>query len=80
MSMDPNSHAGGHFFVTGGTLRQDARCYVERKADRELRDALTRETGVPLSGLSMGMSGDFEVAIEEGATIVRVGSVIFGGR
>jgi uncharacterized pyridoxal phosphate-containing UPF0001 family protein len=38
------------------------------------------ETGTPLPGLSMGMSGDFEVAIEEGATIVRVGSVLFGAR
>jgi uncharacterized pyridoxal phosphate-containing UPF0001 family protein len=47
---------------------------------RELRDQLVRETGTPLTGLSMGMSGDFEVAIEEGATIVRVGSVIFGKR
>jgi hypothetical protein len=36
--------------------------------------------GVPLPELSMGMSGDFEVAIEEGATIVRVGAAIFGGR
>jgi uncharacterized pyridoxal phosphate-containing UPF0001 family protein len=33
-----------------------------------------------LTELSMGMSGDFEVAIEEGATIVRVGSAIFGRR
>jgi hypothetical protein len=33
-----------------------------------------------LSELSMGMSGDFEVAIEEGATIVRIGSAIFGRR
>jgi len=33
-----------------------------------------------LSELSMGMSGDFEVAIEEGATIVRVGTAIFGPR
>lgn len=47
---------------------------------RELRDLLVADTGVPLPGLSMGMSGDYEVAIEEGATIVRVGSVIFGGR
>ena len=47
---------------------------------RELRDALEREFGVPLPGLSMGMSGDFEVAIEEGATHVRVGSAIFGNR
>ena len=47
---------------------------------RQLRDALEREFGVPLPGLSMGMSGDFEVAIEEGATHVRVGSAIFGNR
>jgi len=47
---------------------------------RELRDALERESGVPLPCLSMGMSGDFEVAIEEGATHVRVGSSIFGQR
>lgn len=36
--------------------------------------------GAPLTVLSMGMSGDFEVAIEEGATIVRVGTAIFGRR
>ncbi len=47
---------------------------------RELRDALQRETGVPLPALSMGMSGDFEVAVEEGATHVRVGTAIFGKR
>jgi pyridoxal phosphate enzyme (YggS family) len=49
---------------------------------RELRDTLLAE-GVPaehLRELSMGMSHDFEVAIEEGATIVRVGSAIFGAR
>jgi pyridoxal phosphate enzyme (YggS family) len=49
---------------------------------RELRDALVRD-GLPaerLRELSMGMSQDFEVAIEEGATIVRVGTAIFGRR
>lgn len=49
---------------------------------RELRDAW-QASGVPASmlrELSMGMSGDFEVAIEEGATIVRVGTAIFGSR
>ena len=39
-----------------------------------------QDTGVPLTGLSMGMSGDFRVAIAEGATIVRVGSLLFGNR
>lgn len=47
---------------------------------RELRDSLVAESGVGLPALSMGMSGDYEVAIEEGATHVRVGSAIFGKR
>jgi PLP dependent protein len=47
---------------------------------RELRDDLRAQSGLELPGLSMGMSSDFEVAIEEGSTIVRVGSAIFGGR
>ena len=47
---------------------------------RNLRDNLACGSGVPLSCLSMGMSDDFEVAIEEGATHVRVGSAIFGKR
>jgi PLP dependent protein len=47
---------------------------------REMRDSLELEFGVKLRDLSMGMSGDFEVAIEEGATHVRVGSSIFGIR
>jgi pyridoxal phosphate enzyme (YggS family) len=59
---------------------QDARPYF--KALRLLRDSYVAR-GVPaesLKELSMGMSHDFEVAIEEGATIVRVGSAIFGQR
>lgn len=47
---------------------------------RELRDELEKVGGGPLPLLSMGMSHDFEIAIEEGATIVRVGSAIFGDR
>ncbi|MBI9019900.1 MAG: YggS family pyridoxal phosphate-dependent enzyme [Verrucomicrobia bacterium] len=47
---------------------------------RKLRDELQAATGTPLPELSMGMSHDFEIAIEEGATFVRVGSDIFGGR
>ncbi|MBE2282197.1 MAG: YggS family pyridoxal phosphate-dependent enzyme [Prosthecobacter sp.] len=47
---------------------------------RELRDELEKAGGAPLPLLSMGMSHDFEIAIEEGATIVRVGSAIFGDR
>jgi hypothetical protein len=47
---------------------------------RRLRDRLAAATGFALSDLSMGMSEDFEIAIEEGATIVRVGRAIFGER
>lgn len=49
---------------------------------RELRDKILKESigGISLKELSMGMSGDFEVAIEEGSTLVRVGTAIFGER
>ncbi len=47
---------------------------------RELRDELASTGGVTLPGLSMGMSHDYRVAVEEGATIVRVGTGIFGKR
>ena len=52
------------------------RCFVRL---RELRDRL-RETNPAIAELSMGMSGDFELAIAEGATTVRVGQAIFGAR
>src|SRR6267143_274790 len=47
---------------------------------RELRDRLSKSLGFALPVLSMGMSHDFEVAIEEGATEVRVGTALFGSR
>ncbi|MDQ3415003.1 MAG: YggS family pyridoxal phosphate-dependent enzyme [Verrucomicrobiota bacterium] len=47
---------------------------------RELRDRLEAEFDLRLPQLSMGMSGDYEIAIEEGATLVRVGTAIFGER
>ncbi len=47
---------------------------------RELRNRLSAESGLALAELSMGMSHDFEVAIEEGSTCVRVGTAIFGAR
>ncbi len=59
---------------------EDARPWFQRL--RELRDEWLAH-GVPaamLRELSMGMSGDFEVAVEEGATIVRIGTAIFGSR
>ena len=59
---------------------EDARPYFRRL--RDLRDGWLA-SGVPapmLRELSMGMSGDFEVAVQEGATMVRVGTAIFGSR
>jgi pyridoxal phosphate enzyme (YggS family) len=47
---------------------------------RELKGRCEELLGAPLPQLSMGMSGDFEVAIEEGATIVRIGTALFGKR
>jgi pyridoxal phosphate enzyme (YggS family) len=47
---------------------------------RDLRDRLAADHHLPLPELSMGMTDDFEVAIEEGATLIRVGRAIFGPR
>jgi hypothetical protein len=47
---------------------------------RELRDYLEQETGSAWPELSMGMTDDFEVAVEEGATLLRIGRAIFGPR
>jgi pyridoxal phosphate enzyme (YggS family) len=53
------------------------RCFARL---RTLRDELARRGGVPLRELSMGMSGDFEAAIAEGSTQVRVGTALYGAR
>ena len=47
---------------------------------RELKGECEKILGAPLPHLSMGMSGDFEAAIEEGATLVRIGTALFGAR
>lgn len=47
---------------------------------RKLRDDLSGSFHVPLTELSMGMSGDFAAAIEAGSTLIRVGSLLFGSR
>jgi pyridoxal phosphate enzyme (YggS family) len=57
---------------------EDSRPFFRKLA--ALRGALQDRFGVSLPELSMGMSGDFEVAIEEGATWVRVGTALFGAR
>ena len=57
---------------------EEARPYFRRL--RELRDATEKKFGLVLPRLSMGMSGDYAVAVEEGATWVRLGTVLFGER
>ena len=60
------------------TDAEKARPYFKRL--RELKLRCEEMLGAPLPHLSMGMSGDFEVAIEEGATLVRIGTALFGPR
>ena len=57
---------------------EKSRPYFQRL--RELKERAETVLGAPLPHLSMGMSGDFEPAIEEGATIVRIGTALFGER
>ena len=59
-------------------VAEQARPYFQKL--RALKIECEKILGAPLPQLSMGMSGDFEVAIEEGATIVRVGTALFGER
>jgi pyridoxal phosphate enzyme (YggS family) len=61
-----------------GESAEAARPYFARL--RDLRDRLARSSGLALSELSMGMTDDFEIAIGEGATIVRIGRAVFGER
>lgn len=60
----------------GAGERELRRVFAGARAARELLAA----AGHPALGLSMGMSGDYEVAVEEGATMVRLGTVLFGPR
>lgn len=59
-------------------LPEKARPYFQKLS--ELKQQAEAVLGAPLPHLSMGMSGDFEVAIEEGSTIVRIGTALFGER
>ncbi|HET7840461.1 MAG TPA: YggS family pyridoxal phosphate-dependent enzyme [Terriglobia bacterium] len=59
---------------------EDARPYFRRLREMAEQLAGQKIAGITMADLSMGMTHDFEVAIEEGATIVRVGTGIFGGR
>ena len=65
----------------GANTSDEAAVRASLRSLRELRDELRERLGIPeLTELSMGMSGDLEIAVEEGATIVRVGSALFGPR
>jgi len=57
---------------------ESARPYFQKL--RELKNACEDQLGAPLPELSMGMSGDYEIAIEEGATLIRLGTTLFGPR
>jgi pyridoxal phosphate enzyme (YggS family) len=66
--------------MTMAALHDDPeRCRPTFAELRGLRDRLRAATGLPLPHLSMGMSNDFEVAVEEGATLVRIGTMLFEG-
>ena len=67
-------------FMTMASFFDDPeRCRPAFVELRELRERMSSSTGLPLPSLSMGMSNDFEVAIEEGSTHVRIGTTLFEG-
>jgi len=58
-----------------GATEVAADCFARLRA---LRDELQDRQGIAIDGLSMGMSNDFEIAIAHGATVIRLGRVLFG--
>jgi pyridoxal phosphate enzyme (YggS family) len=64
----------------GPLTKDDRQIGASFAALRKLRDEARKKFGFPLPHLSMGMSGDYAVAIEEGSTIIRIGTAIFGER
>lgn len=79
--LDKLKHVGIRGLMTMAALEADAEeCRPTFTALRELRDRFRPQCPPPhaLNELSMGMSNDFEVAVEEGATLVRLGTVLFG--
>ncbi|MCP9454677.1 MAG: YggS family pyridoxal phosphate-dependent enzyme [Nitrospira sp.] len=81
MAQLPHLRIKGLMTIPPPTPRaEDARIYFQKL--RSLRDTIAARcvSGVVMQELSMGMSNDYRVAIEEGATLVRVGSAIFGAR
>lgn len=77
---EPNKHPNLNLvgLMGMGSLKGGAdQARKDFEALRNLRDRWAKQFGLPLKELSMGMSDDFEAAIEEGATMVRIGSVLF---
>lgn len=74
----PGVHLLGLMTIAPPSGADSARACFRRL--RELRDRLEHRSGWALPELSMGMSGDYEVAVEEAATMVRIGRAIFGDR
>ena len=71
--------------VMGAMMMAPVGLYIDELHDtfsgfRKMIEHLRTRCGLPLPEISMGMSGDFEIAIEEGSTLVRVGTAIFGER
>jgi len=84
-SLADRALAAGHLEVIGLMAIPPASAEPEEsrghfRAVRDLRDRLQDRCGAALPELSMGMSQDFEIAVAEGATMVRVGTAIFGPR
>lgn len=68
-------------FMTIAPLSDDADVARRTFANlRECRDRMAKACGRPLAELSMGMSGDLEIAVEEGSTLLRLGTILFGKR
>jgi PLP dependent protein len=65
--------------MTMAALQAPEACRPTFRLLRSLREQMAQQLGAELPHLSMGMSNDFEVAVEEGATFVRLGSVLFEG-
>ncbi len=75
----PKIEVGGLMTIAPWTREPEKARPIFRQL-RELKKKCEDQLGAPLAHLSMGMTGDFEVAIEEGATLVRIGTALFGPR
>lgn len=76
----PRLRCVGLMTIPPAAAPEETRVHFRSLAQLRDRSARAHRTGVDLRELSMGMSDDFEVAIEEGATLVRVGTALFGAR